>query len=74
MKKKSSSRDILKVCPICLRNSLEKHLNPILGIIAPAVYICHYCDYNGPLYAEIELEEYNKINFDEFDYSIDDTE
>ncbi|MHA1969031.1 MAG: hypothetical protein ACW964_14670 [Candidatus Hodarchaeales archaeon] len=47
-------------------------MNPLLGIIAPAVYICHYCDYNGPLYAEIELEEYNKINFDEFDYSIDD--
>lgn len=47
-------------------------MNPLLGIILPPMYICHHCDYNGPLFAEIELEEYKKINFDEFDYVIDD--
>ncbi len=74
IKKKPSSKDVIKVCPVCLRNKLEKRINPLLGIIFPPMYFCHHCDYNGPLFAEIELEEYKKINFNEFDYVIDDNE
>ena len=74
MKKNPSSNDVIKVCPICLRNQLEKRINPLLGIIFPPMYICHQCDYNGPLFAEIELEEYKKINFKDFNYVIDDKE
>ncbi len=74
IKKKSPSSDVIKVCPVCLRNTLEKRINPLLGIIFPPMYFCKQCDYSGPLFAEIELEEYNKIDFKEFNYVIDDNE
>ena len=74
IKKKSSSTDVIKVCPVCLRNKLEKRINPLSGIIFPPTYFCHQCNYHGPLFAEIELEEYKKIDFKDFNYVIDDKE
>ncbi|MHA2224997.1 MAG: hypothetical protein ACXAC8_07320 [Candidatus Hodarchaeales archaeon] len=61
MRRGSPSQDVVKVCPICLGNSLELQLNGFLSFIIPSSYLCRQCNYHGPIYAEIELNEYNKL-------------
>ena len=70
-KREPPSNEVLKVCPVCLRNSLEMITNPLLGGIVPPTYFCHFCNYKGPIFAEITIDDYKKIDFDNFDYSID---
>ncbi|MFX0084997.1 MAG: hypothetical protein ACFFAU_04920 [Candidatus Hodarchaeota archaeon] len=73
MRRKSSTNDVIKVCPICLRKDLEILPNPNLGLIAPRTYFCHFCNYTGPIFAEVEISDYIKIDFENFDYTFDDS-
>jgi hypothetical protein len=59
-----SSQDVVKVCPICLRKSIEIQPN-FLTFLTPTIYHCRQCDYNGPILAEIEREEYEKLDFED---------
>lgn len=71
LRRKSSTNDVIKVCPICLRKNLEILPNPNLGLIAPRTYFCHFCNYTGPIFAEFEIDDYLKIDFEVFDNSFD---
>jgi hypothetical protein len=72
MRRKSSTNEVVKVCPICLRKKLEILPNPNLGLIAPRTYICRFCNYTGPIFAEFDINDYSKIDFENFDNSFDD--
>ncbi len=58
----SSSLDVVRVCPICLAANLEEIRNPFLGILSPPTYKCQLCRYQGPIFAEIERSEYEKLD------------
>jgi len=57
----SKSNTNVIVCPVCLQNSLSILPNTFLGILAPRTYICHNCEYQGPIFAEMEIEEYERM-------------
>ena len=60
MRRESSSNNAVKVCPVCLRDTLS--IQPsLLTFIVPRTYQCTACQYSGPLYAEIPLEDYIKL-------------
>ena len=60
MRRESSSNNTVKVCPICLKDTLS--IQPsLLTFIVPRTYYCTTCEYRGPLYAEIPLEDYNQL-------------
>lgn len=46
----------------------------MLGGIVPPTYFCHFCDYKGPIFAEITIDDYKKIDFDNFDFSIEENQ
>lgn len=73
-KRDPHSNEVLKVCPVCLRTSLEIVTNRNLSAIVPPTYFCHFCNYKGPIFAEISIEDYKKIDFDNFDYSIEENQ
>lgn len=58
----SSSVDVIRVCPICLSSNLKEMRNPFLGILSPPTYKCQLCSYEGPIFAEIERNEYEKLD------------
>jgi hypothetical protein len=62
MRRGSSSHDVIRVCPICLAANLEEIRNPFLGILSPPTYKCQRCRYQGPIFAEIEQNEYEKLD------------
>lgn len=64
MRRGSSLNSVVKVCPVCLRQTIEIVPN-FLPLIVPNNYHCKTCDYNGPILAEIEKEDYEKINSDD---------
>lgn len=51
---------VIHVCPICLMDSLSRQ-SSFLTFIVPTKYICHNCNYTGPIYAEVDLEEYPRL-------------
>ena len=60
IRRESSSNDAVKVCPVCLRDTLS--IQPsLLTFIVPRTYHCTTCEYKGPLYAEIPLEDYIEL-------------
>ena len=73
-KREPPSNEVLKVCPVCLRTSIEIMTNPFLSGIVPPTYFCHFCDYKGPIFAEITIDDYKKIDFDNFDFSIEENQ
>ena len=53
----NDSQEVIRVCPICLQSTLS--LQPsFLTFIAPSTYSCSNCEYTGPIYAEIPVEDY----------------
>lgn len=54
------SNPVIQVCPICFMNSLSRQ-SSFLTFITPTNYICHNCNYNGPIYAEVDFEEYPRF-------------
>lgn len=57
-----TSQDTIKVCPVCLTNSLEMTPNPFLGFLSPPYYKCRECEYKGPIFAEIKQSDYEKLD------------
>ncbi|WP_455139671.1 hypothetical protein [Candidatus Hodarchaeum mangrovi] len=57
-RRKSTTRNPVKVCPICLSLSIKRIPNPFLGLISPPTFYCQECQYQGPIYAEIENSDY----------------
>ena len=51
---------VIHVCPICFMDSLSKQ-SSFLTFIVPTTYICHNCNYTGPIFAEVDFEEYPKL-------------
>ncbi|MHA2290058.1 MAG: hypothetical protein ACXABG_14835 [Promethearchaeota archaeon] len=62
MRRGNDSQEVIRVCPICLRNTLS--IQPtFLTFIAPSIYSCSSCEYKGPIYAEVPVEDYvNLVN------------
>ncbi len=60
--RRGPSQDVVKVCPICLANSLEVIPNVFLGFLSPPYYSCSKCGYKGTIFAEIERSEYEKLD------------
>jgi hypothetical protein len=62
--------EVIQVCPVCLSNSLTIEPN-FLAFIAPKIYYCTVCEYKGPIFAEIPVEDYNTLlmNEEEENYS-----
>ncbi|MHA1975128.1 MAG: hypothetical protein ACTSW1_19235 [Candidatus Hodarchaeales archaeon] len=58
LRRKPSAPHPIKVCPVCLHDNLKTQLNPFLGLLSAPMYSCENCGYRGPIYAEIDLEEY----------------
>ena len=54
------SHRVIHVCPVCFKDSLSRQ-SSFLTFIAPTTYVCHSCNYTGPIYAEIDFEEYPKL-------------
>ncbi len=60
MRRKSNSKDVIRVCPICLESSLA--IEPtFLTFIVPSTYSCSNCQYKGPIFAEVPIEDYETI-------------
>ncbi|UCG03114.1 MAG: hypothetical protein JSW11_03810 [Candidatus Heimdallarchaeota archaeon] len=59
--RRGSAKDVIKVCPICLGDNLEVHLNSFLGFLSPPYYNCHICGYKGAIFAEIERNQYENL-------------
>jgi len=51
---------VIHVCPICFNDSLSKQ-SSFLTFIVPPTYICHNCSYTGPIFAEVDFEEYPRL-------------
>ena len=51
------SHPVVQVCPVCLMDTLTKQ-SSFLTFIVPTTYVCNNCDYSGPIYAEVDIEEY----------------
>ncbi len=60
--RRGPSQDVVKVCPICLTNSLELIPNIFLGLLSPPYYLCRRCEYKGPIFAELERNQYEKLD------------
>ncbi len=60
--RRGSPQDVVKVCPICLTNSLEVIPNRFLGLLSPPYYLCRNCGYKGMIFAEIERKQYESLN------------
>jgi len=54
-----SKRGTIALCPVCYSPDL-KPLTRLSGLLTPRVYICNKCGYKGPVYLEVDLEEYLK--------------
>ena len=60
MRKESRSQNVIRVCPICLESTLS--IEPgLLTFIVPSTYSCSNCDYKGPIYAEVPVEDYANL-------------
>ena len=59
-KLKKGSKSTVKLCPKCRSIKLKPAVN-VSGWLAPRMYECWDCNYIGPLYLEMEVEEYQKI-------------
>ena len=57
----TDKRENIKVCPICLQDTIDVLPNTFLGFLAPRTYVCHNCKYQGPIFAELEVEEFAKM-------------
>lgn len=55
-KTKKSGPPPIKLCPNCYEPKLKVGTN-VGGFMAPAVYYCEKCDYKGPLYIEVDVNE-----------------
>ena len=64
LRRGSSSNSVVKVCPVCLSQTVEIVPN-FLPLIAPNRYHCKTCYYNGPTLVEIENEDYERINIED---------
>lgn len=51
---------VIQVCPVCLSKSLSVEPN-FLAFIAPKMYYCTICEYKGPIFAEIPIDDYNTM-------------
>lgn len=51
---------VIQVCPVCFMDSLSKQ-SSFLTFIVPTTYICDNCNYTGPIFAEVDFEEYPKL-------------
>ena len=58
----SSSPEVIRVCPVCLAANIKEIRNPFLGFLSPPIYKCQLCAYRGPIFAEIERNEYEKLD------------
>lgn len=47
----------IKICPKCKKAKLKMALN-VSGWLAPDMYTCKNCNYTGPIYIEIDSEDY----------------
>ena len=52
--------NVIQVCPICLEDTLTQQPS-FLTFITPTVYSCSTCQYNGPVYAEVPIEDFLKL-------------
>ncbi|MHA1805554.1 MAG: hypothetical protein ACTSU4_13635 [Promethearchaeota archaeon] len=50
----------IKICPKCKSSRLKAAMN-VSGWLAPDLYECWDCNYVGPLYLEMDLEEYEQL-------------
>ena len=64
LRRGSSLNSVVKVCPVCLSQTVEIVPN-FLPLIVPNSYHCKTCDYNGPILVEIEKEDYEKIKIED---------
>jgi hypothetical protein len=62
MRRGNTSQEVIRVCPVCLQSTLSIQTS-FLTFIAPSTYICSNCEYKGPIYAEIPVDDYaNLVN------------
>jgi len=54
------SHRVIQVCPICFMDSLSIQ-SSFLTFIVPTTYLCHNCNYNGPIFAEVDFDEYPRL-------------
>ncbi len=60
MKRGNRSQNVVRVCPICLDNTLS--IEPgFLTFIVPSTYSCATCGYKGPIFAEVPVEDYSNL-------------
>lgn len=64
IRRRPSSEEVIKVCPICLRRTLEIQPNRFLPFLTPSSYHCRHCNYLGPIFAEIEINEWKKLDLE----------
>ncbi|MFX0014763.1 MAG: hypothetical protein ACFFB2_00815 [Promethearchaeota archaeon] len=57
---RGSAQDVVIVCPICLGDILEVIPN-ILPLLSPPIYSCPICGYRGAIFAEIKIDQYEKL-------------
>ncbi|MHA1975518.1 MAG: hypothetical protein ACW98F_16525 [Candidatus Hodarchaeales archaeon] len=62
MRRETRSQEVIRVCPICLESTLS--IEPsFLTFIVPSTYSCSNCEYQGPIFAEVPVEDYaNLVN------------
>jgi predicted RNA-binding Zn-ribbon protein involved in translation (DUF1610 family) len=56
----SPSHPVIQVCPVCFIDSLSRQTS-FLTFIVPTTYLCHNCGYTGPIFAEVDFEEYPRL-------------
>lgn len=60
IRRRSTAGNSVKACPICLSLLIKGVPNPFLGLISPPVYYCEECHYQGPIYVEIDISDYQE--------------
>jgi hypothetical protein len=54
------SEPVIRLCPVCFNKTLV--IQPsFLAFLAPTTYACSTCQYKGPIFAEVPLEDYAKL-------------
>ena len=60
IRRENPSQSVIRVCPICLKSTLS--IQPsFLTFIVPSTYSCSNCDYKGPIFAEVPVEDYIQL-------------
>jgi len=55
----------IKLCPKCKKPQLKNATN-VSGWLAPSLYECLNCKYIGPLFIEVDSNEYERMQEEKF--------